>query len=95
MSELTVELFERWPWAGEREHGFRLRILKAETIALKRASLTKQRRARALYYVGAELAAAWIERRVDDVDVLERVLWALSQLFMAAGHIVVVEPPDE
>jgi hypothetical protein len=82
------------PWAGDRERDFRLRIHKAQTIALKRAGFCEQRRARDLYYTAAELAAAWVFQRVDDVDVLERILWALSQIFLAASHIQVVEAPD-
>lgn len=83
------------PWAGERERAFRLRIREAQTIALKRGSFVKQRRARELYYIAAEIAAAWQFQRVDDVEVLERVLWALSAIFMAASHIRVIEPADE
>jgi hypothetical protein len=82
------------PWAGPEERALRVRIHKAQTIALKRAALERNSRARSLYYVAAELAAAWVYHRVDDVGLLQRVLWALCQMFMAAGHIVVVEGAD-
>jgi hypothetical protein len=82
------------PWAGAEERALRVRIHKAQTIALKRAALERNGRGRSLYYVAAELAAAWVYQRVDDRALLERVLWALCQIFMAAGHIVVVEGAD-
>ena len=83
-----------WHWAGARERGFRERLKNALRIALKRANSTPERRARELYYVAADLAAAWVDRRVDDIGDLERILCALSQIFLAASHIVVVEAPD-
>jgi hypothetical protein len=88
-----VEVFA--PWAGPEERALRLRIHKAQTIAAKRASfIERNARARNLYYDASSLALAWVFRRVDDIGDLERILWALNQMFMAASHIAIVEGPD-
>jgi len=82
------------PWAGAEERALRLRIHKAQTIAAARAASERNGRARALYYEAGSLAHGWVFRRVEDIGDLERILWALNQLFLAAGHIAVVEGPD-
>lgn len=82
------------PWADAPERALRLRIHKAQTIAAARAAQERNGRARAIYYDAASLGLAWVFRRVDDLGDLERILYALNQLFMAAGHIAVVEGPD-
>jgi hypothetical protein len=82
------------PWAGPEERAFRLRIHKAQTIAAKRATFERNSRARVLYYEAASLALGWAYRRVENISDLERILWALCQLFMAASHIARVEGPD-
>ena len=88
----AVDVFA--PWAGEEERALRLRIHKAQTIAARRAAAERNGRAQALYFQAAGLALAWVFRRVEDIGDLERILWALNQLFMAADHIAVVEGPD-
>lgn len=88
----AVDVFA--PWAGAEERALRLRIHKAQTIAAARASRERNWRARTLYFEAASLALAWVFRRVADLGDLERILWALNQLFMAAGHIAQVEGCD-
>lgn len=93
-SQLTpVDVFA--PWAGDEERILRLRILKALNIASRRAPIERNRRARNTYYDMAELAHGWVYRRVSDIGDLERILWSLNYMFMAAGHIAVMEGPDE
>lgn len=89
----AVDVFA--PWADQQERELRLRIHRAQTTALKRAAVERNGTARALYYEASALAARWVFTRVRDVECLERVLWALSQIFMACSHIVIVEAPDE
>jgi hypothetical protein len=92
-TDLTpVDVFA--PWAGAEEKSLRLRINKAQTIAARRAASERNGRARTLYYEAGSLAHCWVFRRVEDLGDLERILWALNQLFMAAGHVAVVEGPD-
>lgn len=88
----TVDVFA--PWAGEKERALRLRIHKAQAISAGRAATERNSRARTVYYEAASLALAWVFRRVEDTGDLDRILWALNQLFMAAGHIATVEGPD-
>jgi hypothetical protein len=91
--ELTaVDTFA--PWATGEERALRLRIHKAQNIAARRAAIERNGRARGLYHDAAALALFWVFRRVTDLGDLERILWALNQMFMAAGHIAAVEGPD-
>jgi len=82
------------PWARDDERALRLRLHRAQTIALRRAAQEGNGTARTLYYEAAALAARWVFQRVEDNQALERILCALNQLFMACSHIVIVEGPD-
>ncbi|HUE80290.1 MAG TPA: hypothetical protein VMN38_11760 [Sphingomicrobium sp.] len=82
------------PWAGDEERALRVRIHRALTGAIARATRERNGRSRALYYVAAEVGQAWVFRRVDDCADLERVIRALCQLFMAADNVFQLEGPD-
>lgn len=74
------------PWATGEERRLRLRLHKAQTVALARAAREQFQQARWLYYLAGEVASAWVFRRVEDEASLERILWGLNQLFLAADH---------
>lgn len=82
------------PWAVGEERQIRRRIRRAQTIAAARAVRERNGSARMLYFETADLATAWVFRRVDDLGDLERILRALNQLFLAADNIAQVEGPD-
>jgi len=81
------------PGAVGRERNFRLRMYRAQAIAIARATHEKNGRARTLYYEASALATAWLFRRAD-LDDLERILRALNQIFIAADNIVQAERFD-
>jgi hypothetical protein len=83
------------PWATGAERQLRLRLHKAQTIAFARAAREEFREARWLYYLAGEVASAWVFRRVEDDASLERVLWGLNQLFLAADHFRQAEMTDD
>jgi hypothetical protein len=87
--ECPVKTFA--PWASDRERSLRVRIHKAQIVAMARASSEHNSLARDLYSIAAELALEWVFRRVEDVELLERVLRALCQLFLAADNILQVD----
>jgi hypothetical protein len=74
------------PWASDEERELRRRIHRAQSVALARASREDHGEARCLYYLVSQVASEWVFRRVDDRRQLERVLWGLNQLFLAADH---------
>ena len=73
------------PWASDDERELRRRIHRAQTVAVARASREEHDDARYLYYLAGQVASEWLFRRVDRGQ-LERVLWGLNQLFLAADH---------
>jgi hypothetical protein len=81
------------PWAVEPELGYRRRLHKAATAAQARAQREENSTARELFWLAAQVASRWNFRRVDDPATLERILRALSQMFMAADNIRQEEGP--
>lgn len=88
----AVDVFA--PWATDEERRLRRRIHNAGTIATARATREPNGSARSLYYTAAELAYRWVFRRVEKAGDLERILWGLNQIFLAADHVIQVEGPD-
>lgn len=82
------------PWAVGEERQLRLRLHRAQVISTARAARERNGRARALYFEAAGLAIAWVFRRVEDLDDLERILRALNQIFVACDNIVQTEGRD-
>jgi len=84
-AQLTpVDVFA--PWSGPEERSLRLRLHKAQTVATAIAAREDNGDARSLYYHAGQVASAWVFRRVVDRAQLERVLWGVNQLFLAADH---------
>ena len=85
----------RAPWAGPDELALRRRLHRAGTIAQAQATREKNSTARELLWVLAMTAARWTFRRVDNLAVLERILRACNQMFMAADNIRQEEGADD
>src|SRR4051794_39680073 len=88
----AVDIFA--PWSGADERALRLRIHRARDIAQARAGRSKHTRARAVYWIAAQLAGDWVFARAPN-ESLEGVLEALSRLFLVAGTLERLEVPDE
>lgn len=68
----------------------RRRIRRAWEIAERRAASEDNLTAAAIYHEAAGFASRWMYSPADN-QTLERVLRALTLLFKAAAHIIVVE----
>ena len=91
----TIDLVaHRTPWAGPEELALRRRLHKAQTIAQAKASREGNGTARELLWLLSMTAGKWTFRRVEDLSILERILRALNQLFLAADNVRQVEGPD-
>ncbi len=82
------------PWASENERALRRRIHRAHGSAMARAQRSRHGRARAIFWLAAQMSGDWTFARAATED-LEDVLKTLSYLFLAAGAIERVEAPDE
>lgn len=88
----AVDVFADWCTAAERP--LRIRIHKARDRMVARANRSKHGRARAFYWLGAQLASDWVFARADAED-LQEILAALSRTFLTAQMIERLEAPDE
>lgn len=83
------------PWAGNEERALRLRIHRAQAVAVIRADRDPNPHARATYEIASDLALRWVFRRVDNLGDLERVILALAELFLAADNMTQVDAGHE
>jgi hypothetical protein len=88
----AISLFA--PWAGSTEAALRQRIHRARDMACAAATRSNHARARALYWVAADIASERVFARLPDED-LWAAIHSLTRLFLVAGWIEAVEAPDE
>lgn len=70
-----------------------MRIYRARDRMIACANRSKHQRARAVYWVGSQMAADWAFWRAGPDD-LNEVLGALTRIFMVARTIEELEAPD-
>lgn len=81
------------PWSGPEDRPLRMRLHRAGTAAVARATRSKHGNARQVFWLAAQMAQARTFARVD-VDHLQDGIAAVSYLFLAANIIERTELPD-